>query len=290
MACQSGCRWEMRERIGEGGFADVYRGVCRWCREEVAIKVLTNARDPEHRRRFAREIKTVQGLNHANIIAFLGGDADAREPWYAMPLMRGGNLRRHCGRLDYQVVKSVMQTLAATIAYLHREGAIHRDIKPDNILIDEAGDLRLGDFGLGNDPRFTVAFTVHAAGTPGYAAPEVFEEDHASFEADVFSLGATFFHLLTGVLPGTQRDPRRVRRDVPDELAYLVYAMLEPARQRRPTIERVLAVLEGREHDVTASPHQVEQPAKGGVNWGAVAGFTLLALLIGGAAAAGSKR
>lgn len=285
------CRWILLEEIGGGGFATVYRATCRDCGGEAAVKKLTNWWDPDARHRFAREVRTLRAIRHANIIPIIDADPDAREPWYAMPLMHGGTLAQHCGRLRDDVARMVMGALAETIAYLHREGAIHRDIKPDNILINETGELRLADFGLGNDPRYTVAFTVHAMGTPAYAAPEVFEGRTTSFEADVYSLGATFFHLLTGQPPGKLRDPRVLRQATPANIAALIMGMLDPVATRRPTMDRVIAVLAGRvAAPVATTPPAVTPPnQKADVDWGAVAGVAGLFLLVAGIAAACSS-
>jgi serine/threonine protein kinase len=229
-------------------------------------------------------------IRHNRIMAIIEHNLSCDEPWYAMPLMRGGTLTQYCGGLDPATLHRVLSEIAAAIDHLHARNTIHRDIKPDNVLIDEQGQLAVGDFGLGNDPRYTVAFTMSAMGTPDYAAPEIMKGGEASKASDVFSLGATFFHLATGHVPNQRRDPRLVRRDVPEYLATLVHWMLHPTPTSRPTAGQVIDVLQGRIAAPAIPRPAPRKPAKPKPRWEEVLGAVALVALGVGAAAALSKK
>ena len=239
-------RMEFKEQIGGGGFADVFRAVRLDTGEEVAVKVLRDHKNADCRRRFEREVQYLLTVNHPSVVRILGHQLRTDPPYFVMPLMKHGNLTPWAGRLDFPVVRGLLRQLASVLQYLHGRGLLHRDFKPDNILVDADGNVAIGDFGLGNDPRFTVVLTVHAVGTPGYMAPELhFTWGRASRAADIYSLGATLFHLLTGIRPpvrlgASPLDPWEHNNSVPEDLRNLVLHMVQHDPRRRPSAAQII--------------------------------------------------
>jgi serine/threonine protein kinase len=232
--------------IGNGGFAEVWRAVLDGTNEEYAIKLLRDFTNPDARHRFEREVRIIQGLKHPRVIRLVEANVAAEQPFYVMPLMRGGALTAWAGRLPPEGICAILTDLLDFLVYLHAEGGIHRDIKPDNLLVDAAGTFAVGDFGLGNNPRHTVMMTAHAVGTWGYVAPELnLPNATASAAADVYSLGATIFHLLTGIHPKDAHslDPWSVRSDIPARLRGYVVMMVQSDPKHRPTARQLCELI-----------------------------------------------
>lgn len=236
-------RYAVHEKFGdESGFGDVHRATCLDTGREVAIKFLRDVNNADARRRFEREVRLLEQLRHDGIIPLLGFSLDAPRPFYVMEFMRGGTLLNRAGQLSFETIRSIARRLAGVLAFLHGRGAIHRDLKPDNLLVDDVGDTTLADFGLGNDPRCTVLFTASAGGTYGYVAPELYGGAPATAASDCYSLGATLFHLLTGVHPrsATKLDPWVYRADVPADLRAVVLELVHQDPWQRPTASSLL--------------------------------------------------
>lgn len=272
--------YQLIEVIGGGGFADVWRAIRQDTREEVAVKMLRDYLNSEARHRFAREVRMIQGLRHRRVIRMIEANVDATQPFYVMPLMKGGALTRWAGNLPAPTVRGILTELADFLTYLHEQGGFHRDIKPDNLLVDSAGQFAVGDFGLGNNPRYTVMFTAHAAGTWGYVAPELTKPGaQVTAASDIYSLGASLFHLLTGMHPAQAAalDPWMYRRDIPVDLRNLVVQMVHPDPKCRPSARWILQVL---------APQQVPKPQVAPAQSDSSSGDFWKALLgIGGVAA-----
>ena len=176
-----GKHYDLYELIGGGGFADVYRAVLRGTRRQFALKLLRDFRNLDARHRFVREVRMLRGLKHERVIKLIDANTNAEQPFYVMPLMSGGAMTAWAGRLPFANARVVLAQVLDFLAYLHAQGGLHRDIKPDNFLVDASGNFAVGDFGLGNNPRYTVLMTAHAAGTWGYVAPVL---QHAECEGD----------------------------------------------------------------------------------------------------------
>ena len=304
--------YDLHERIdGErGGFADVYRATQRETGREVALKMLREHNNADARHRFAQEVKIAKGLNHPGLMAILDANLDAERPFYVMPLMKGGCLTAWAGSLAHSLTRRLTHEFAVALDHMHQRNTLHRDIKPDNILLDAAGRCKIGDFGLGNAPHCTVRLTAGTAGTYGYMAPELGRGGQPSKASDVYSLGATVFHLLTGVHPRDAKtlDPWAYRRDVPAELRNLVLQMCHPAPSKRPAAATVIiwtadsAPAAAKPPIPVPGPIRVAVPAAAaakpaatsaaaaksasGDGWLIAAGIAGLAVLIGGVAAA----
>ncbi|KOU76768.1 hypothetical protein ADK57_04445 [Streptomyces sp. MMG1533] len=206
-----GDRFGLEDRIGTGGFADVFRALDRKTGDLVAVKVLRDVDniDTEEVHRFKRELRFQTGLAHQNVIPVLAqGDCSGRdEIWYAMPLATGSLLDVIAEFKDNPAaIADVMRQLCAGLTYVHKTGILHRDLKPANILRTAGGGWAISDFGLARESELmSQALTStlrQGLGTGVYAAPEqLMRPKDADARADVFSLGKILQHLLTGELP-----------------------------------------------------------------------------------------
>ena len=282
--------YQLLEKIGGGGFADIWRAVREDTMEEVAIKMLRDYHNRDARHRFQREVRMLKGLRHRRVIRMIEANVEAEQPFYVMPLMKGGALTRWAGHLDSQILRGILIELADFLAYLHEQGGFHRDIKPDNLLVDATGQFAVGDFGLGNNPYYTVMFTANAAGTWGYIAPELTRQGaQATAAADIYSLGASLFHLLTGVHPAqhSSLDPWLLRRDIPADLRNLVLQMVQPDPAHRPTAKWILQVLNPPKEQPRPQPAASKTTSSSGSDiWKAVVGFGGVAAVLALIAAA----
>src|SRR5262249_52938144 len=165
----------------------------------VAVKYLREFHISEQRQAFFREIDTVLKAG-PGMVRILDFNKQANPPYYVMEYLAGGKLTQHAGRLPQQELLSLAAGLANVLAEFHQRCGAHGDYKPDNILATEDGELRLGD-PAGNGFGFSVLFAPARGGTPGYWAPEIRGNGTVSLQSDVFSFGATLFHLATGRRP-----------------------------------------------------------------------------------------
>jgi serine/threonine protein kinase len=215
-------------------------------------------------RRFRAEAEAAAHLDHPNIVPIFEVGRHQGHAFFSMKLIGGGNLARHLARYldDSQATARLMATVARTIQHAHRKGMVHRDLKPSNILIDESGQPLIADFGLVKRTGDGSSLTSSGAllGTPGYMAPEQVSGDEAAPAADIYSLGAILYQLLTGRPPfrgGTVAEtlaqvleqdpipPRRLRPSIPRELEFICLKCLEkdPAK-RYPSAAALAADLE----------------------------------------------
>jgi tRNA A-37 threonylcarbamoyl transferase component Bud32 len=205
-----GAGFAIRSLVGRGGFAVVFAGVDVGLKRDVAIKALRPelAADPLMRQRFRREAEAVARLRHPHIVPIYSvGEADD-VVWYVMPLVNGPSLKLHLervGRFSIEETRRVLSETAAALAVAHHAGIVHRDIKPDNMLLDgpEARVL-VTDFGiakaLGGDSQ-TLTQTGVVIGTPQYMSPEQASGEKTDARSDIYSLGVVAYQLLTGELP-----------------------------------------------------------------------------------------
>ncbi len=204
-------KYEILERLGEGGAGIVYRAYQTTLGREVALKVLSRKReaDEEYLDRFLREAKVAVTLNHVNVVRGLDfGKADGYH-YFAMELVEGESLMavvRREGRLQERKALDIALQMVRALEHAQTFQIVHRDIKPENILLTRSGTAKLADLGLARPRLEGVAAegAKHAMGTALYAAPEQIRRDAShDFRADIYSLGATIFHALTGTPPFT---------------------------------------------------------------------------------------
>ncbi|MCP4571147.1 MAG: serine/threonine-protein kinase [bacterium] len=251
--------YEILGRLGSGGMGDVYRARDTRLTREIALKVLPDdvAADPERRKRFQREARTVAALQHPNIVTIHSVEEDQGVHFLTMELVEGDTLaaRIPTGGLPVEEFFSFGIPLADAVATAHENGITHRDLKPANVMIDRKGRLHVLDFGLaklvdpeaGSDLAKTMTLESHTAegrilGTAAYMSPEQAEGKPVDHRSDIFSLGIVLYEMATGGRPfrgETQistlsailkDDPRRLtelKPDLPRHLGRIVGHCLE---------------------------------------------------------------
>jgi serine/threonine-protein kinase len=246
-----GARYEVSEEIGRGGMGVVYRARDVRLRRAVAIKLLPPelAFRDEVRSRFLREAQTAAQLSHPNIVPIYSVDEVDGLVFFVMALVEGESLGTHIkreGRAPLDFARRVLRDVADALAYAHGRAIIHRDIKPDNILMDRVtGRTLVSDFGIARaaegDSRLTV--TGIAIGTPAYMSPEqAIGEREIDGRSDLYSLGVVGYQMLTGELPFAANN-------TPAMLMKHINQVPRPIRELRPdvspglerTIERAMA-------------------------------------------------
>jgi serine/threonine protein kinase len=213
-------------RIGHGGFSVVYRAVQESFERDVALKVLTVGTDEDSQRRFMREVRLASKLSgHPHVVTVLDtGTTASGRPYLAMDLYDGGSMKdrlKRTGPLDATEVAMVGAKIAEALAAAHTLGVLHRDVKPNNILVSRFGEPALADFGVSCLLDSNTSASVLDVFSPQHAAPELMTRGVPSVSSDIYALGSTMYELLTGK-PPFGADSRDVR-------AIMWRAMSEPA-------------------------------------------------------------
>jgi serine/threonine protein kinase len=205
-------RYHLLERLGEGGMATVHKAFDTHLESEVAVKVIRNRKlAPEILRktlkRFEREARALIKLSHPNIVKIIDYGEFEGQPFLVMPYFRGGTLKdlMQGKPIPYQEAANLLIPIALGLSYAHQAKIIHRDVKPANILIDEAGNPMLTDFGIAKilDEEIPINLTGTSAviGTPEYMAPEQVSNHSVDHRADIYALGVVFYEMVTGRKP-----------------------------------------------------------------------------------------
>ncbi len=216
---------EILSLIGRGGMGAVYKARQPALDRIVALKLLPpeSVAGPGFTERFNREARALARLNHPNIVVIHEFGQAGALPYFIMEFVDGLNLRQleQSGRLPAREALAIIPQICEALQFAHDAGIVHRDVKPENILIDKAGRVKIADFGIakmmGVNGGEEASVTSHALGTPHYMAPEQVEHpETVDHRADIYSLGVVLYEMLTGELPlGKFAAPsRRVRVDV----------------------------------------------------------------------------
>ena len=198
--------YELRERIGGGGFGEVYRAYQTLLKREVAVKIILpqHANQPEFIRRFEVEAELVARLEHPHIVPLFDYWRDSGGAYLVMRLLRGGSLEdlvEH-GPVDPATTAQLLDQIAAALNVAHRNGVVHRDLKPANILLDEDRNAYLADFGIAKDLGASGGQqTMSGMLTPNYASPEQFKGEPITQRSDLYNIGLMLFEMLTGRPP-----------------------------------------------------------------------------------------
>ncbi|BBM82553.1 WD40 repeat domain-containing serine/threonine protein kinase [Candidatus Uabimicrobium amorphum] len=244
--------YKVLSELGRGGMGIVFKALDTKLNRFVALKVITNQRVSElNVRRFIQETKAVAALQHPNIIQIFDAGQEPKM-YFAMEYVNGQSMRDKLSELQgkYQDCAIIMQKLCSALQYVHEKRIIHRDIKPDNIMLDEAGEPKLMDFGLAKmiDENNSLSRQGDVVGTPFYMSPEQTQGQKVDSRSDIYSLGASFYQMLTGrtVFQGNMYiqivykicnddpiAPRMLDSDIPKDLELICLKCLEKSKERR---------------------------------------------------------
>lgn len=234
---------QLEGEIGRGGMAVVFKARQPHLDRIIALKILAPwlASEPGFSERFSREARVLAKLNHPNIVTIHDFGQAARFFYLLMEFVDGVNLRQamRAGRFTPEQALGLVPRICDALQYAHGEGVLHRDIKPDNILLDAKGRVKIADFGIAKLageaelPSMLTRSGMHL-GTPAYMAPEQMENPgEVDHRADIYSLGVVLYEMLTGELPLGRFAPPSEKSSVDGRIDEIVFRTLEKERERR---------------------------------------------------------
>ena len=257
-------RYELLELIGSGGMAMVYKAKCHRLNRLVAVKVLKSdfASDADFRRRFYDESQAIAMLSHPNIVSVY--DVSRSSPEYiVMELIDGITLKQYMerrGRLNWRESLHFITQIMKGLSHAHSRGIVHRDIKPQNIMVLRDGSVKVTDFGIACLSNSANTMTQEALGSVHYISPEQAKGNRPDARSDIYSAGVVLYEMLTGRLPfegdsavsvaiqhlsSVPLSPREIDPDVPEALEKIcMKAMASDIDRRYPTADAMLADLE----------------------------------------------
>ncbi|EPH40501.1 Stk1 family PASTA domain-containing Ser/Thr kinase [Streptomyces aurantiacus] len=251
-------RYRVDGRIAVGGMATVYRAVDTRLDRVLALKVMhpTLAADTSFVERFIREAKSVARLAHPNVVGVYDQGTDGSYVYLAMEYIAGCTLRdvlRERGALRPRAALDILEPVLAALGAAHRAGFVHRDMKPENVLIGDDGRVKVADFGLVRAVDSVTNTTGTVLGTVSYLAPEQIEHGTADTRVDVYASGVVLYEMLTGAKPHGGESPAQVlfqhlNEDVPPPsaavpgLAYELDELVASATARNPDLRPYDAV------------------------------------------------
>ncbi|MGH3087032.1 MAG: protein kinase domain-containing protein, partial [Rubrobacteraceae bacterium] len=207
-------RYRVIETVGSGGMADVCLARDTVLDRDVALKLMAPhcAGDVQFVERFKREARSAAALSHPNIVpVYDQGCAGSGEYYIAMEYLPGGTLKEiieERGRLDPRTAVEVAMEVAEALEEAHEQGIVHRDIKPQNVLVTERGDVKVADFGIARPASSnTLSRTGTVLGTASYMSPEQAMGERATPKSDLYSLGIVLYEMLTGEPPFVADNP-----------------------------------------------------------------------------------
>src|SRR5919108_222449 len=311
-------RYELEQQVGSGGMSKVYRAHDRLLERTVALKILHEhySQDEEYVERFRREARSVAQLAHPNVVTVIDrGEHEGRQ-YIVFEYVDGENLKQLVEREGplppRQVIELGLQ-VARALASAHARGVVHRDVKPQNVLLSDEGVPKVTDFGIARSSDVeSVTLTGTVMGTSEYLSPEQARGEPVDFRSDVYSLGAILYELCTGDVPYPGENPvsvamrhlhepvpsvRAQRRDMPGRLdAAIRRALAKDPAERFGSMDELIAELEaclrglgdGEETIVLPAPVRPRRAKRGARRFVRTLVLSLLALLLVGAAAVGA--
>lgn len=271
-------RYRILGTLGRGGFAVVYRAFDVVLQRPVALKVLRGDRlqDPDLQRRLEAEARLLANLSHPNLVTVYDFGWEGHQPYFVMEYVDGWDLKtliRHGAPLAVERALELILQACAGVGYAHRNGVVHGDLKPQNILVGRAGEVKVADFGIAV-PLWSAGTDPAVWATPQYLSPEQAAGQPPTPASDVYSLGLILYEMLTGRLPFeaataaellqahlTQRppSPKVFHPTLPDPLVEIVMTCLEkePARRYRNADQLGRVLLQ---HLPTPVPVEIPEP------------------------------
>ncbi len=272
-------KYSLREIVGSGGCAIVYRGVHSTLHLSVAIKMLKHklAMDSSFMDQFEREAKIIATLDHVNIVKVYDVERLYRTMFIVMEFIEGiplDKLLGSAGKLAPAESLNVLLQVCAGLGYAHERGIVHRDVKPENIMIQNDNKVTILDFGLAGPPGAAMGHEVH--GTPLYLAPEVIRRGKVDGRSDIYSLGMVCYRMMTGQRPfgGMDAatvfrqhldcevpDPRSMDPALPEDLCrFLLRATEKDPDARYQGVDEIIQELQPLARDLGVHPSDRAQP------------------------------
>lgn len=258
-------RYELLELIGSGGMANVYKAKCHRLNRMVAVKILKSdlADSEDFRRRFREESKVIAQLSHANVVSVYDVSRNSDLEYIVMEIIEGITLKQYMerrGRMDWrEALHFITQTMRG-LSHAHSRGIIHRDIKPQNIMVLRDGSVKVADFGIACLADTSQTLTQEALGSVHYISPEQARGDRMDARSDIYSAGVVLYEMLTGRLPfegdsavsvaiqhlsSVPLPPRDINPDIPEALELICMKAMSPNIDKRyASADEVLEDLE----------------------------------------------
>ena len=268
-------RYEIIELLGCGGMGWVYRAEDQKVHEEVALKVISPsvAADPSTIERFRNELKLARKIAHRNVCKMYDLGETGGIHYLAMEYVAGEDLKnmiRMSGPLGVGTTIKLAKQVCAGLAEAHRLGVIHRDLKPNNIMIDKDGVARIMDFGIARSIKMKgITQAGMVVGTPEYMSPEQVEGEEPDRRSDIYSLGVILYEMVTGRVPFTgdtpfavgmkhksepPTNPKEIIGGLPDSLCRMIMTCLEKRKELRyQSVEEMLSEMEKIEAEIPTS-------------------------------------
>jgi len=301
--------FRIEERIGEGAMATVYRAYQASVNRYVALKLIrldeNQGHGDEFRQRFAREAEMIARLEHIHILPVYSYGIQDNVAYLAMRWLRGGTLSdlMRQGLSPLEQVGRLFEQIASGLGYAHSQGVIHRDLKPSNIMLDDAGNAYLTDFGLAKLVEGSADLTKsgNIVGTPAYMSPEQLRDEPLDRRTDVYSLGVILYQMVTGRLPFDVASsdiisviyqhlekppppPRAIDPNIPPEVEAIILRALSKNREDRfeSAEEMAEALNAALGRGSTASRPALRAQPRRSNRWRSImTGAAILALLVG---------
>jgi serine/threonine protein kinase/tetratricopeptide (TPR) repeat protein len=248
-------RYEIIEELGKGGMGKVYRVEDKKIKQEVALKLINPAIASDKRtiERFNNELKTARMISHRNVCRMFDLGEEKGAHYITMEYVSGEDLKsfiKRARQLTAGTAISIAKQVCEGLAEAHRLGVVHRDLKPQNVMIDKEGNSRIMDFGIARSLKAKgITGAGVMIGTPEYMSPEQVDGKDTDLRADIYSLGVILYEMVTGRVPfdaetpfavGVKqksempRSPQELNSQIPDDLSQLILRCLEKDKEKRP--------------------------------------------------------